>query len=269
MADVSTPEQFITEIKKNDNTVNVTSDIDFNSLPITSSITLGNGLTVNGNGHSVYNLQTGTVLNRPMFKSGSGSSLPVFNQINFYNMFRNESQAFFSSTNDNYITFNECNFQGRGYALFSECELKKCAVNWESTNGYIDNNTSKTRTWEYCYINIKARTNTSNSPVSPRNIYTNCYFGGEYTYTGTNSTYNIYPNKGSMTSCVLNIEDKSTGLVLSLSSDLLFDTTSPSVINTTKAKQEAFSISGLLEATDAEMKNAQALYDKGFNIIVT
>lgn len=267
MVEVSTPEQFLTEIKKDNNTVNVTSDIDFNTLPITSSITLGLGLTVNGNGHSVYNLQTGTVLNQPMFRSGNSSPPPVFNQINFYNMFRNEGQVFFSSFNDNYITFNECNFQGRGYALFEDCVLNKCAINWESTNGYIGFNSSKNITWTYCYINIKVRTNINKS-LLPKSEYSSCYFGGEYTYTGTNSTYNIYPTDSSMSSCVLNIEDKSTGSGLSLSS-LLFGTTSPSVINTTKAKKDGFSKSGLLEATDAEMKNAQALYDKGFNIIVT
>ena len=82
---VNTWAEFLAAYENNsDGTIEIMSDLDANdNLPDTSYMR-PISKTINGNGHTIYNISTQAVVNNPIFRS-AGNSL-VINNTNFYNL---------------------------------------------------------------------------------------------------------------------------------------------------------------------------------------
>lgn len=250
-----TIEEFISAVGVSDSTVEVDSDIDFNSWSFSTSIIIGSGVTINGNGHTITNIQQGSAI--PFQLSGD----ITINRLNFRNINLPTSELFYSN-NISSRTLNECQIsgimqdihEGPSSVLYS-LTLNRCSLNIERfetircnlTECYVvvGNNTKKGDTIAYQYFGITA---------------TNTYFKGKM--YATIDYLNVNTN---FINCCFNVdvEGSSYGInFMQQTSNLI------TVVNSDKIEGELNLGSSMVSATDAEMHNAQALSDKGFLIYV-
>ena len=131
--DVSSWEQFVEAWKSTSggDIIEINADLDVNDKIPDSEIddreNSGSGtVTINGNGHTLYNLSGGNPYSGYIFDSTNQAH--VFNKLNFQNMDLTRP-AFLGFSTASRVTFNDCNIQGRasgvpffgGYNTFNRC----------------------------------------------------------------------------------------------------------------------------------------------------
>lgn len=234
-----------------DETIELMSDIDANDDIPKRNYTKPIGKTINGNGHTIYNISTGVVLSNPIF---SGAHTLVFNNTNFYNCYRIENQPIFWSSNTYRTQFNDCKIVGRGLQYISiNATFNRCSFVW---SGVTSVGAGSALSFYNSWLKID-HIRDSNSTSSYFGTLNNSYIEGTFAQKAE-GTFTLKITSNTLESSVINIETSATN------SAFLSGTTS--VYN--KTKQPNFTDSGnCIGVTDAQLKNADYLASIGFNIV--
>lgn len=292
MPNVATANQFVDALKNmtSNSVITITADIDFNNwlpdagqtYPIAcpSSQTNVSDVIIEGGGHNVYNLNNTNNLFSTYLLATSLGGLRV-NHVNFLNCACfNGNKFIFATTgtpaiNTHKLTFYQCSFQGTfnsGFANGRGVYYEKCTFSITSNNGdltYISSN--DTPNYFQCYFDLK---NVRKSvTVATLSNLDSCYIQGKIIIpddlVSSSQYYTICQNIGN---CCINFEMAvPDGVGISLSTIVQHNTSSSkiSVVNTDKITGATPSTNAnIVGVSDAEMHDAQALFDVGFEIIV-
>lgn len=255
---VSTWAEFVAALQSSETIIEVMADLDANDdLPRASIDVYGVAKTINGNGHSLYNLSTGGVVNAPIIWLHANIT---FNELNFYNCYRLEDEYFIRTTTSAvHAYFNDCKIVGSASkTLAGDADYTRCSMSWTRARGvHINRNCNFT----YCWVHYDLTRTYGDGNFEFGGIF-NCYLEGEWqnTFSGTgnrpgfgywidNSIINIkYPE------AIAECNSSSTGAV--------------SVYNITNAPNiNIVNPANSKTATDAGMKDASYLAALGFNIV--
>lgn len=233
-----------------DGTIEIMSDLDANDDVPKRKYEKPTHKTINGNGHTIYNISTGVVLNNPIF---SGAYNLIFNNINFYNVYRIENQPVFWSSNTYRTQFNDCKIVGRGLQYISiNASFNRCSFAW---SGVTSVGAGSALSFYNSWLKIN-HTRSANSTSNYFGTLNNSYIEGTFSQTAT-GTFTLKISDV-LDSSVINIETQATNAT--------FPSGTTSVYNSTK--QPNFTDSGnCVGVTDAQMKNANYLSSIGFNIV--
>lgn len=249
---VNTWAEFIAAYENNsDGTIEIMADLDANdNLPDTSYMR-PISKTINGNGHTIYNISTQAVISQPIFRS-TGNSL-VINNTNFYNCYRIENQPIFWGSSTYRAQFNDCKIVGRGLQyITSQGTFQRCSFSWAGVKA-ADAGTNNS--FYNCWLKIDHE-RASNSSSALFGTLNNSYIEGSVRQTAE-GTFTLKPS-ANLESSVINIETTATAAT--------FPSGNTSVYNSTKSPN--FTDSGnCVGVTDAQMKNAAYLAGIGFNIV--
>lgn len=234
-----------------DETIELMSDIDANEDIPKRNYTKPIGKTINGNGHTIYNISTGVVISNPIF---TGAHNLTFNSTNFYNCYRIENQPIFWSSNTYRTQFNDCKIVGRGLQYISiNATFNRCSFVW---SGVTSVGAGSALSFYNSWLKID-HLRASNSTSSYFGTLNNSYIEGNFSQTAE-GTFTLKLTANTFESSVINIATSATNAE--------FLTGTKSVYN--KTKQPNFTDSGNCEGvTDAQMKNAEYLASIGFNIV--
>lgn len=254
---VNTWDEFVAALESSETLIEVMSDLDCNDNPPIASIAVyGVGKTVNGNGHSLYNLSTGGVVNAPIIWLQASITI---NELNFYNCSRLEIEYFFRTTSNVYPTFNDCKIVGAAKRPLSSYAIyNRCSYTWRNIEG---SSTHRYATFNWCWVHID-ETRTSN------------YSDLEHTELGTfycSYLEGTWKNSFSGTPLDFYIAYWLQSSVLNINYDagqISGGREKPdvSVGNLTRMPQ-LYTDDKVKGATDAGMKDASYLASLGFNII--
>lgn len=234
-----------------DGTIEIMADLDANAEVPIRKYEKPIAKTINGNGHTIYNISTGVVLSNPIF---IGAYNLIFNNTNFYNVYRIENQPIFWSSNTYRTQFNDCKIVGRGLQYISiNATFNRCSFAW---SGVTSVGAGSALSFYNSWLKID-HIRASNSTSRYFGTLNNSYIEGKFEQTAE-GTFVINLTANTLESSVINIETSATN------SAFLSGTTS--VYN--KTKQPNFTDSGnCIGVTDAQLKNADYLASIGFNIV--
>lgn len=246
-----TAQEFITAVQAG-GTVEVDSDIDFNDYYFSNYIDIPTGITINGNGYTITNIQDGTssyiFYIRGVF---------IMNRLNIRNL-NLLTGTLFRTVNSTQHNLNECQISGNCYKI---CDVQSggTAVTCNRCSIHINRFWDIKITLNDCYVILENNLVTSGQSY----VYTlgtsanNTYFKGKINLTDALTVATTFSN------CCINIDviDNDNLLTLNNSGDVI------SIINSTKATHTSLN-SNIVAVTDTEMHDAQSLFDKGFNIYV-
>lgn len=236
--------------------IEVTADLDCNDDIPTVAIGVNSNsgsLTINGNGHTLFNLTTNGGVGAPLFWLNVNT---IVNELNLYNCARTEAQNFFRSTSEIQPTFNDCKIVGAAQvALTYRGVFNRCSYTWRNIQGSALHGAC---TFVHSWVHIDATRTSDNYGRAEIGVLNNSYLEGtwENNFGGTPST--LY-TAAEMLSSVINVNYASSLAGASTMPDI-------SVGNISKAPNL---VTGekLKGATDAGMKDASYLAALGFNII--
>lgn len=251
---VSTWAEFVAALESSETIIEVMADLDCNDDPPEAQITAyGVTKTVNGNGHSLYNLSTGGVINGVIIWLQASIT---FNELNFYNCFRLEHEYYFRSHSNVYPTFNDCKIVGASKApLTAYGVYNRCSYTWRNlVGGHLHRYT----TFNWCWLHLDLFRTNNNADEEIGTLYCS-YLEGTWQndFSGTPSDFYI---ARWLQSSVLNI-NYDLGQISGGS-----EKPDISVGNLTRMPQ-LYTDSKIKGATDAGMKDASYLAALGFNII--
>lgn len=275
---VNNIEDFLTAVNTHtiNDTVILDSDIDAQAHNFTSILVINTN--IDGKGHTIYNVQASTT---PFQLAGTTSQHIKIKDIAFKNILilgnvtasatLSQTTAFLSI---GYADFENCQFQGKVPAFSrtassSGQNFDKCF--FEITCTLFHYNASSTHAnYTNCYfiLNEKTLNNTGSygSVFSYVNLK-NCYIKGNIEISSTDSrlVYHGTITIGEESNCY-NFNLKAT-----TSCNFLMSGTSGEnicIYNSDKINSNVTITGNSKPCTDSEMHNAQALLNKGFNIIV-
>lgn len=249
-----TAQEFIDAVKAG-GTVEVDSDIDFNEYIFTQSnnITMSGETTINGNGHTLLNLQQGTgnriftftntnnIINNLKIRNVNCPSIPLF---------------YHSGSTTSHNVLNECEISGYIYELFEQnysynyLDVTKCSLNINRFVGFRGNLID-------CYIVFNNYIGATIDQIYLGGSMRNCYVKGEIAITRNSSIPTTFRN----TCFNLKITG---GYSVNMNSAL-----QPiSVVNKDKIEGALTTTTYIVPVTDEQMHSAQELFDVGFNIYV-
>ena len=297
---VSTWSEFVTAFQTGtaSGPINLVADIDMNSavpLGISSSVGGSYGKTVNGNGHQIRNLRTNVSSPVPIFQGGSSTnSYYYFYDVDFVNLCLDA--ALFDVRGNNFVNFNRCRFTGRrdanlvkvpDYAA-NRASFTQCFFNFTHSSNHGDaysemytvNN--KTDNGGRCvqFTLCKFKLNCSPRATISTTVFSSCAFSGCYfygtVYTNTGSTYGLTsPTTVYTFGPLTSLFNPTTYTWLGANQGQFGFSASSSgganklYVNNTKCDNYvALTNVSTVLCTDAEMKSAQALLDKGLDIVV-
>lgn len=247
-----TSQEFITAVQAG-GTIEVDSDIDFNDYVFSSSVDIPANTIINGNGHTLTNIQQGT----SSYIFGFSGAITI-NNLNIRNLNLPSIQLFNGGSGAHNL--NECQISGNCYILYSSGSYSyQDNITCNRCSMHISRFYWLRGTLNDCYLIVENNTRTSGSS----NMYllgtyaNNTYFKGNLKITGAMTIVTTFSN------CCINIDvdDSAYTITLNSSASLV------SVINSDKAPNTSRT-SYIVAVTDTEMHDAQALFDKGFNIYV-
>lgn len=250
-----TAQEFITAITAG-GTIEVDTDIDFNDYYFSSAISIPTNTIINGNGHTLTNIQQGE---QTVIFSSSGNY--SWNNINIRNVNVPNGTLFNTTyTNDTYA--NDCQISGYIYRIhyggstsyYNRMIFNRCSLN---INRYYEINA----TLRDCYVVLE--NNIIKGDNAPHRYFgkgINTYYKGKL----SNANGKITVPSGSFDNCCINItiEGSAQNLVSLAGSGLI------SIVNSDKIEGVLSLDSNIVSVTDTEMHDAQSLFDKGFNIYV-
>lgn len=254
---VSTWAEFKAALTSSETIIEVMADIDANDdLPLASIDVYAVAKTVNGNGHTLYNLSTGGVVNSPIIWLHSNITI---NELNFYNCYRLEDDYFFRTTSAVRAYFNDCKIVGSASkTLAAYADYTRCSMSWTRARGVHINRECN---YTYCWVHFDVTRTTGSGEYEFGGIF-NSYLEGEWTntFSGTgnrpgiaywidNTISNIkYPE------AIVECNSSSSGAVSVYN---ITNMPNLAIINPANSKT----------ATDAGMKDASYLAALGFNIV--
>lgn len=192
--DVSTWAQFVQAWRDTigGDIIEVNADLDVNDDIPASQINDHEGdnrgtVTINGNGHTLYNLSGGNPYSGVIFDSTYQAH--VINKLNIQNMDLSRP-AFTGYQNSSRITFNDCNIQGRasGVPFFtSYITFNRCTCTFTNTTSVITENQCN---FTYCWIYLRncRKTWDGSGAALIRHLNT-CYIKGDVSYRNGESVY--------------------------------------------------------------------------------
>ena len=254
---VSTWAEFKAALQSAETIIEVMADIDCNDNPPLASIEVyAVGKTVNGNGHTLYNLSTGGVVNAPIIWLNASMTV---NELNFYNCYRLEDYYFFRTNSAVRAYFNDCKIVGSAAkTLAAYADYTRCSMSWTKARGVHINRECN---FTYCWVHYDLTRTYGDGEYEFGGIF-NCYLEGEWqnTFEGTGNR----PGFGSwIDTSIINIKYPEEIKECNAASQ-----SSVSVYNITNAPNIYISMpANSKTATDAGMKDAAYLAALGFNIV--
>lgn len=260
-------------------TLEIMNDLDFNDVVSTlttaisipadgSSSNYTSDITINGNGHSIYNLETASVT-VALFQFKYCQNVSI-NDLSFLNCHCTKASVrLINSTPNFYIDFHNVVVQGMFYySPFAYCRFYDSML----TFNYANTSLSGSSFYARCWIKFSKCSSTSGST----GIFNNadqCYFTGECGYTSATASKPLLSN---INNCCINV----TFTIINsnpLTMDNLFKLTSSTTeINIINKDKLIFAVTSELQdttyckqVTDNQMKNAEYLAGIGFDIIPT
>lgn len=268
--DVSSWEQFVSAWKTVDGNdiIEVNADLDVNdNIPdraiVMEKHSVDGPVTINGNGHTIYNVSGGGGM---VFENTYHRT--TINSLNFQN-FNLTTPLFRGYSYDSQLYLNDSNIQGRDTALFfvGYVNFDRCTLTLTNTRSQItpdtENNVYFTRCWIY-FRSCKKTWNGGDTPLI-RNINT-CYLKGEIDMTDkTNTNIVSSVNNSCINVTVTGVTAENIPLTRYVyDSRGLMTIVNTSKLNKTPTASEESLVKGV---TDAQMKNADYLFDLGFDIV--
>lgn len=268
--DVSTWDEFVAAWRTVDGTdiIEVNADLDVNDNIPDTRIEMVNhavegAVTINGNGHTIYNISGGSEL---FFENTYHPT--IINSLNFQNI-NLTIPLFRGYSYDARLTLNDCNVQGRDIALFFEgyTNFNRCTLTLTNTRSQITPDTNNHVYFNRCWIYFRSCKKTWNGGDTPliRNINT-CYLKGNIDMAGITNT-NIVSTVNN--SCINVTVTGVTAAALPLTRYVYDSSGLLTVVNTSKLNSDtAASDESLIKGvTDAQMRDANYLFDLGFDIV--
>lgn len=246
-----TAQEFITAIQAG-GTVEVDSDIDFNDYIFTSYATIPANTIINGNGHTLTNIQQGT----SSYIFGFSGACTI-NNLNIRNLNLPSIQLFNGGSGAHNL--NECQISGNCYVLYSSGTYQyQSNITYNRCSMHISRFYNIRGTLNDCYMIVDNNSATTGTTYPLLGDYANnTYFKGNIKITGSMKVSTTFTN------CCINIDIEDNGFTITFN----FANTPISVINSDKATNTSLA-SNIVAVTDAEMHDAQSLFDKGYNIYV-
>lgn len=273
--------------------ITLANDLDFNTwvpaddiqFPIHCPGTQDNlsNVTINGNGHKIYNISNGYQgADKAFFylhTLTNQNQCWTFKNIEFLNIYHtSENNANFIRSNLNNmvswtnkpVVFEDCVFQGVISSPFTYAAYyKRCMFTINSSTGKIDNQANWKNYYEMCWFWLKNVFRMSNDPFL--NNLRSCYVKGNRGPTAANTNNVFFRN---CENCCINFEaDLTTSTqnkVLSNIVQPMADSSPKTVVNTDKLKGTSASAkTAIIGVSNTTMRNADALFDLGFQILPT
>lgn len=274
--------------------ITLANDLDFNTWIPTDDIKfpihcpgtqdLLSNVTINGNGHKIYNIGNSFQgADKPLFylhTLTNQNQCWTFKNIEFLNInHSNESGANFIRSNLNMmvnwtnkpIVFEDCVFQGVINSPFTyQAYYKRCMFTINSSSGKINSTISNNMNYyEMCWFWLKNVFRMSNDPYIVN--MKSCYVKGNLGPQAANTNNLFFRN---CDNCCINFESNVTvstqNKVLSNIVQPIADTSPKTVVNTDKLQGTADSRSAaIIGVSDATMRDADALFELGFQILPT
>ena len=260
--------------------IEINSDLDWNdeveSVRETIKLNNGdaiNGLEINGNNHSFYNLTTGLINTGTIFNFGSSSNINI-NSLSFLNcQFGSKSTAIINCTGG--CAIKNAVIQGKfmtapfGGSLFV---IKDSMITLSHSNGRSLNRGSGTSTPRYlfCWIRLDDCRWSYSSNVGA--IYAHnlegCYIEGKLSILSAPADLRVFNNvNNSCINTTIFLQDETLASFITASDGE--GGPSPTIINTDKMTflQGQTETNRFKLVTDAQMKDAEYLANIGFDIV--
>lgn len=268
--DVNTWTDFVNAWKTVDGNdiIEVNADLDVNDNIPDSSIlmvshSVAGSVTINGNGHTIYNVSGGggCVFENTYHRT-------IINSLNFQNI-NLTTPLFRGYSYESQLYINDSNIQGRDTALFFEGNVNfdRCTLTLTNTRTQItpdiENNVNFLRCWIY-FRSCKKTWNGGDTPLI-RNVNT-CYLKGNIDMTEITNT-NIVSNVNN--SCVNVTVTGVTAENIPLTRYVYDSRGLITIVNTSKLNPDtsAPDESLIKGVSEAQMKDANYLFDLGFDIV--
>ena len=288
-------DEFVTAMRNaaDGDIITLANDLDFNTwvpaagttFPIhcPGTMDLLSNVTINGNGHKIYNISNGfqgadkaffylhTITNQNQcwtFKNIEFLNINHMGQDNA-NFIRSNLNNMVGWTNKP-IVFEDCVFQGVINSPFTYAAYyKRCMFTINSLTGKINNSSNWKNYYEMCWFWLKNIMRMSNDPFLMNML--KCYVKGNLGPQAAN-TSNVFFRD--CNSCCINFEANLTAStqnkVLSNIVQTSSATTPKTVVNTDKLQGTAASTNAaIIGVSDTTMRNADALFELGFEILPT
>lgn len=277
---ITTMQGFITALQgiTSYTTLEIMNDLDFNDVvsQITESVInipasyvdLTSDITINGNGHAIYNVEGGN-FNGSVFRFKNCQNV-VINDLSFLNCHITKSTTALilaDGTSVNTITINNAVIQGMFYGHpFGQTTINDSMITFSHCNGVMG--------YQYCQFNrcwfkFDRCTAKATSGGFMRNC-NQCYFTGSLGYSNMSTST---PVLNSIQNCCVNV---TFNLVNStaLTTVQIFSNAATGMINIVNKDKIQLVVQSTLEdstgvklITDEQMKNAEYLAEIGFDII--
>lgn len=272
--DVSTWAQFVQAWRDTigGDIIEVTADLDVNDDIPSSQINDHEGdnhgtVTINGNGHTLYNLSGGNPYSGVIFDSTY--QLHVFNKLNLQNMDLSRP-AFLGYQTSSRVTFNDCNIQGRasGVPFFNGfITFNRCTCTFTNTTSIITENQGN---FVNCWIYLKNchKTWGGEGAALIRHLNT-CYIKGDVTY-GSDTSSIVSDTVEDVQNCCFNVT-VNAGYSGFRADYYCYNANGAkiTIINIDKLPSgtTASEDPQAIAVTDAQMKDADYLASIGFDIV--
>lgn len=284
MPDVATYTQFCDALKTmvSGTVINIVADLDANDYQLETSITCPltgdavTDVTINGNGHNVYNITSFSGINSDgIFRFSRNSNNININNINFLNCYITGKKSMFGTLSNDVgksINFNQCVFQGRfsktiaygGQYKFNDCMITARTSVGENLTGYTLQYLPK---YNRCWI----RLDNCIAPAMPMlRFLRQCYVEGNITPdTTSNPIFCYYANN----SCINLTMDVLNGTTLQhfVTFDGSYASDSyPNIINidTVTGIADTTGDDHIKGVTTEQMRDANYLASIGFDILI-
>ena len=262
---VTTAQQFLTAVAVEGNIVEIDNDIDFNAIDAHVAIYCRD---INGNGHSIYNIQSTDTTNILRFNKPCSVT-----NINFKNTLQTANASFIwaSSRAGTFVT--KCTFSGYYGRLGSgRVTFDKCGINIQRCLGrLVEDSNDYVPELINCYIHCDLYSNTSNGAIVGTAINSgnvvNSYFSGNVANLPNNAT--IFNLSSGSANNVFNLTLSATN---SISIRYVYggtsDTDKISLRNSSKIGSNiSVTYGNVTHLTDAQLKNPADVRATGFPLI--
>lgn len=271
--DVSTWAQFVQAWRDTvgGDMIEINADLDVNDDIPASQIYdhegAGSGtITINGNGHTLFNLAGGNPNAGVIFDSTWQAH--IFNRLNLQNMDLTRP-AFLGYSNGSRVTFNDCNIQGRssGVPFFSSyITLNRCTCTFTNTISVITENQCN---FAYCWIWLKNCRKTWNGSGAAliRHLNT-CYIKGDVSYGSGSEIYSDAVED--VQNCCFNVAVNASQFSGVTADYFCYNASGKlTIINMDKLPSgtTASADPQAIAVTDEQMRDANYLFGIGFDIV--